>query len=47
MEVYSEKMGGTHHIMRYDAVYRQFFGGIPPSTETLLQVFLISLSYFK
>ena len=35
------KMDGTPHMMRYahDAVYRQFFRDIPPSTETLLQSF--------
>ena len=38
MEVYLEKMDGAHHIMRVDAVYRPFFGGIPPSTEKLLVI---------
>ena len=31
MEVYPEKMDGTHNIMRYayDAVYRPYFRSIP------------------
>ena len=38
----SQKMHGTHHIMRYvhDALYRPFFEGIPPPIENLLQSFL-------
>ena len=53
MEVYPENMDGTkHHIMRYahDAVYHPFFRGIhvPPSTEKLLQSFLIYfLNFYK
>ena len=40
MEVYPEKIDGTHLIMRYEAVYRPFIRGLPPSTERLLQSFL-------
>ena len=42
IEVYPEKMDGTHHIMRYVhyALYHPFFSGIPSSTEKLLQSFL-------
>ena len=45
MEVYPGKMDGALHIMYYahDAVNRPFFGGIPPSTEKLLQSFLKSI----
>ena len=44
MDVSPEKIDGTHHIIRYahDPVYRPFFGGIPPSTEKVLQSFLKS-----
>ena len=46
MKAYCEKMDSTHHIMRHahdhDAVYHPILGGIPPSTEKLLQSFLKS-----
>ena len=47
MEVYPEKMDAALHVMRYayDAVFRPFFQGIPPS-EKLLQSFLLQSSLF-
>ena len=33
MEVYPQKMSGTHHIISYNAMYRMFSQGLPPTTK--------------